>query len=248
MGRRRAPQGAAALACLLALAWTSAAAAPCPTQEEFEVLTDRLADSSLALAECRRDAATLQAELTGLQATLSLLRSSCSAHGQQVGRGGWRRSAAAATAARPPPALLHHRAVSFRPWGGKRPPICSAQVDCLPHLALRAAATPQPTRALFSVTRRSWRRRRRSWRQPRSSWRRRKSTWPTMRVTWQRMVGAGCRAPCQHPCGATAVLRGGGGGGICVEHPMNCLHARVSAGSPPELRRPWCSPYLAGAL
>ena len=41
---------------------------------------------------------------------------------------------------------------------------------------------------------------------------------------------------------------GGGGGGICVEHPMNCLHARVSAGSPPELRRPWCSPYLAGAL
>ncbi|KAL4425623.1 hypothetical protein ABPG75_009639 [Micractinium tetrahymenae] len=52
-------------------------AAGCFSEDEYEALSDRLADGSLALAECRKEAAAHAAELADLKAVMRSLQRSC---------------------------------------------------------------------------------------------------------------------------------------------------------------------------
>lgn len=68
---------AIAAAVLAGLLTVSIAAARCVSEEEYEALSDRLADGSLALAECRKEVAAHAAELDDLKAVLRNLQHSC---------------------------------------------------------------------------------------------------------------------------------------------------------------------------
>lgn len=98
--------GGRALPGLLAvfLLASVARAARAPTVDEFEALSDRLADASIELAECRSELAKLNAKLAGLQAAAA--SGSPQAPRTTDGQvGGCRPACSAITAAPPPPSL-----------------------------------------------------------------------------------------------------------------------------------------------